>query len=280
MNTCLSKLGKLVMMANKLNSAKLNSPKPQKKKKRGQKKRDCPEMKISEKKEDKSISIWRPQESMRESMKECQSFVAILNPRSLSPKKLSAIKNEGALSMKEFSKRNYIREHNECKETFKTIGGERNEWRKLKILVQALKHFTINSDRKLVQYFDKVESQCSTFEEKQLLADEKCNCLAERERWSTVKSSQNVLSYDDLIFAPPSNPNFDEFKKTLAASDQVSHPSTKERLQSSSKWKDNSMILTKKHTNEDVFPLQKAVLVENPNATVPKNTFTQKNRQA
>jgi len=136
MGSCLSKLG------NKSNTVKSWSSNP-----------ECTEIKKSEEKEPgdssyKSISLSLTQENTnvcqkevpsdsshksislshtQESTKECQKetgILPILEHRSLSLTKLSAIKNEQALSLEEFSKPTYIRDHTECKETFKAIGGE------------------------------------------------------------------------------------------------------------------------------------------------------------
>jgi len=198
----------------------------------------------------KSIS----QSPTKESTKECQKemcILPILDPRSLSLTKSNAIKNEQALSLEEFSKPTYIRDHTECKETFKTIGGEGNWGRKQKMLDHALEYFTSKAEGKREQYYAKLGSLCPTCEEKQSLHNEKIIRLAERERWSTAKNSQ--LSVNDLVFVPH-NTNFDGFKKTLAASVHISYPFTKEQLQSGSYWKDNSMI-SPYDANEVVFPL-------------------------
>jgi len=136
MGSCLTKLG------NKSNTEKSWSSNP-----------DCTEIKKCEEKEPgepshKSISLSPTQETTKvcqkevpsdsshksislsptqESSKECQKdmgILPILEHRSLSLTKLSAIKKEQALSLEEFSKPTYIRDHTECKETFKAIGGE------------------------------------------------------------------------------------------------------------------------------------------------------------
>jgi len=143
------------------------------------------------------------------------------------------------------------------------------------MLDQALEYFTSKAGGKREQYYAKLGSLCPTCEEILSLHNEKIIRLDERERWSTAKSSHTLLSVNGLVFVPH-NGNFDGFKKTLAASVHISYPFTKEQLQSGSYWKDNSMI-SPYDANEVVFPLQKAVLEENPNATETENMFTETN---
>jgi len=278
MGSCLSKLG------NKSNTVKSWSSNP-----------ECTEIKKCEEKElsdssHKSISLSPRQKTTnvcqkevpsdsshtQEFTKEClneMDILPILKHRSLSLTKLSAIKKEQALSLKKFSKPTYIRDHTECKETFKAIGGE-GEWaRKQNMLDQALEYFTGKAEGKREQYYEKLQSLCPTSEEWQSLDHERSIRLAERQRWSNVKSSQNELSVNDLIFVSH-NENFGGFKKSLAAFVHISYPFTEEQLQSRSYWKDNSMIAPH-DANEAVFPLRKAVLVENPDATTLENMFTE-----
>jgi len=141
------------------------------------------------------------------------------------------------------------------------------------MLDQALEYFTDKAEGKREQYYAKLQSLCPTSEEWQSLDHERSIRLAEKQRWSNVKSSQNELSVNDLIFVSH-NENFSGFKKTLAAFVHISYPFTEEQLQSRSYWKDNSMI-SPYDANEAVFPLLKAVWVENPDATKPENMFTE-----
>jgi len=212
-----------------------------------------------------------PECASESSNPECTSILPILEHRSLSLTKLTAIKNEQAISLKEFSKPTYNRDHTECKEAFKAIGGERKWGTKQNMLAQALEYFTDKAEGKREQYYAKLASLCPTSEHEESVDHEKSIRLAERQRWSDVKSSQNELGLNDLIFVSH-NENFGRFRKTLAASVGISYPFTEQQVQSRSYWKDNSMI-SPYDANEVVFPLRNAELVENSNANKPENMF-------
>lgn len=141
------------------------------------------------------------------------------------------------------------------------------------MLDQALEYFTGKAVGKRELYYAKLGSLCPTSEEEQSIDHEKSIRLAERQRWSNVKSSQNELSVNDLIFVSH-NENFSGFKKTLATSVHISNPFTEEQLQRRSYWKDNSMI-SPYDANEAVFPLLKTDLVQKPNTTKAENMFTE-----
>jgi len=108
MGSCLSKLG------NKSNTVKCSNP-------------DYADIKKCNE-PDKSSQISVSLSPTQETTNVCQEMgiLPILENRSISPTKLCAIKKEQALSFEEFRKPTYIRDHTECKETFKAIGGERN----------------------------------------------------------------------------------------------------------------------------------------------------------
>jgi len=121
------------------------------------------------------------------------------------------------------------------------------------MLDQALEYFTGKAEGKREQYYAKLESLWPTIEEEQSLDHEKSIRLAERQRWSNVKSSQNELSVNDLIFVSH-NEHFGGFRKTLAASVHISYPFSEKQLQRRSYWKDDS-IISPYNANEGVFPL-------------------------
>jgi len=201
-----------------------------------------------------------------------KGILQILEHRSLSILKVSAIKKEHALSFTDFCKPTYVRDQTECKETFKAIEAEGNWRTKQHMLDQALEYFTANAEGKREFYYAKLGAPCPTNEEAQCVELEKTIRSAERKRWSNVKTQQE-LSVNDLEFVTYDG-HFIVFKRSLATSVHISYPFTAEQIQCRSWWKDNSMIIAY-DANKAVFPLSKYELIPDAKAIKPENMFTE-----